>query len=258
MSTTTPLRVRLTASPYELHGPRRLRHGTPRFPRPYSRTVVGGPLRAHGPSFVGRPFRRSKAVTPSTTLHGPTLARVRASAHSRGREDEKRQCSDGGFCRQNLVSEKRRLHVISSDLQPPSGLLHPHPTCACPRPEASCRTHPPCPAVAAFQGRPGCVFRGLGGAQGLRRAACCPAPAFWAPCSLLPCACFLGFPPPPQPAPLGRFGEVKPLLPQPPSTGRPWLACAPAHTCEEEKMRNASAQTPWRFPISFRDPPGLF
>ena len=123
MSTTTPWRVRLTASPSELHGPRRLRHGTPRFPRPYSRTVVGGPLRAHGPSFVGRPFRRSKAVTPSTTLHGPTLARVRASAHSRGREKVKRQCSDGGFCRQNLVSEKRRLHVISSDLQPTKRLM---------------------------------------------------------------------------------------------------------------------------------------
>ena len=45
----------------------------------------------------------------------------------------------GGFCRQNLVSEKRRLRVISSDLQPPSGLVHPHPTCRCPRPEASCR-----------------------------------------------------------------------------------------------------------------------
>ena len=38
---------------------------------------------------------------------------------------------DGGFCRHNLVSEKRRLHVTSSDLQLPSGLLHPHTTCRC-------------------------------------------------------------------------------------------------------------------------------
>ena len=193
MSTTTPWRVRLTASPSELHGPRRLRHGTPRFPRPCSRTVVGGPLRAHGPSFVGRPFRRSKAVTPSTTLHGPTLARVRASAHSRGREKVKRQCPDDGFCRQNLVSEKRRLHVTSSDLQPPSGLLHLHPTCQCPRPEASCRTHPPYPCCCGLSGKAGLCFSWLRGAPGLcavqsaalrllfgRRAACCPAPAFWA------------------------------------------------------------------------------
>ena len=235
MSTTTPWRVRLTASPSELHGPRRLRHGTPRFPRPCSRTVVGGPLRAHGPSFVGRPFRRSKAVTPSTTLHGPTLARVRASAHSRGREKVKRQCSDGGFCRQNLVSEKRRLHVISSDLQPPSGLLHLHPTCQCPRPEASCRTHPPYPCCCGLSGKAGLCFSWLRGAPECAPCSLLPCACFWAPCRLLPCACFLGFPPPPQPAPLGRFGEVKPLLPQPPSTGRPWLACAPAHTHEEER-----------------------
>ena len=174
MSTTTPWRVRLTASPSELHGPRRLRHGTPRFPRPCSRTVVGGPLRAHGPSFVGRPFRRSKAVTPSTTLHGPTLARVRASAHSRGREKVKRQCSDGGFCRQNLVSEKRRLRVISSDLQPPSGLLHPHPTCRCPRPEASCRTHPPYPCCCGLSVKAALCFSWLRGAPGC--APCSRAP----------------------------------------------------------------------------------
>ena len=184
---------RSVSSPSELHGPRRLRHGTPRFPRPYSRSVMGGPLRAHGPSFVGRPFRRSKAVTPSTTLHGPTLARGRASAHSRGREEAKRQCSDGGFCRQNLVSEKRRLRVISSDLQPPSGLLHPHPTCRCPRPEASRRTHPPYPCCCGLSGKAGLCFSWLRGGAGLCavqsaalrllfgcRAACCPAPAFWA------------------------------------------------------------------------------
>ena len=150
-------------------------------------------LRAHGPSFVGRPFRRCKAVTPSTTLHGPTLARGRASAPSRGREEVKRQCSDGGFCRQNLVSEKRRLHVISSDLQPPSGLLHPHPTCRCPRPEASCRTHPPYHCCCGLSAKAGLCFSWLRGAPGLcavqpaalrllfgRRAACCPAPVFWA------------------------------------------------------------------------------
>ena len=150
-------------------------------------------LPTSSPACSTRSFRRSKAVTPSTTLHGPTLARGRPSAHSRGREEVKRQCSDGGFCRQNLVSEKRRLHVISSDLQPLSGLLHPHPTCRCPRPEASCRTHPPYPCCCGLSGKAGLCFSWLRGGAGLcavqpaalrllfgRRAAYCPAPAFWA------------------------------------------------------------------------------
>ena len=236
MSTTTPWHVRWTASPSELHGPRRLRHGTPRFPRPYSQAVVGGPLRPSGarplPSLVvGRPFQRSNAVTPSTPSTGRPWLTGAPAPLSRKRRGEtpvlrRRVSADRTQCLRNGACTSSSLPTSPTTTTTPVGAFASAPNVQRAGALALRRlvgpTNPALAlAVAAFRGRPGCVFRGLvgvGGGSAVRRAACCPAPAFWAPCSLLPCACFWGFAPPPKPAPLGRLGEVKPLLPQPP----PW------------------------------------